>query len=461
MRRSLLVAFLSTCSLSLPLFAQQPLVLKGATVHIGDGTPAIENAVVVVANGRFTAVGKAGTVQEPADARTLDLTGRHLAPGLIDTHVHYSQTGWADGRPDAADVRKDFPYETAMADNREHPERYHRAFLHAGVTAVFDVGGYPWTLALPKATEADALAPHVRATGPLLATYDPKLELADQKQFAFPKTADDARSMVKAQAAAGAQAIKFWYVLLDPKQLETWNEVLMATGAACRDAKLPLVVHATTLATAKAAVAAGASLLVHSVDDAEVDEAFVQACKQAGTSYCPTLTVRAGYRMLYAAKLDEEVTAQLDAVHPTVKARALATSTLKARNPRIVAMMDAQGKQQGKVMAKNVMTLHQAGVPIVMGTDAGNPLTLHGPSVFVEMEAMAAAGLTAREVLVASTHHAARAMGRDDLGRIAAGCAADLVVLPADPEQDVRAWRSLTHVLRAGTLHERAALLPR
>lgn len=442
--------------------AQQPLALTGATVHPGDGSPPIENATVLVENGRFTAVGKAADVAIPAGAKRVELQGQHLAPGLIDTHVHYSQTGWVDGRPDAADQRKQYPYEQAMADNRAHPDRYHRAFLHAGVTAVFDVGGYPWTLALPQATEEDPLAPHVRATGPLLATYDPKLSLPDAAQFVFPTTADEARALVKSQQAAGAQAIKFWYVLTNERALAKWNDVLQATGDACKQAKLPLVVHATTLATAKAAVAAGASLLVHSVEDAPVDDAFVSAAKAAGTFYCPTLTVRAGYAMVYAAKLSDEVTAQLDAVHPTVKARALATATLPKRPQRV---LDAMGKRlalQGDVMAGNVAKLAAAGVPIVLGTDAGNPLTLHGPSVFVELEAMVAASLSPRAALVAATRDAARAIGRgDDLGRIAKGCIADLVVLPGDPEQDVRAWRGLTHVLRGGVLHDRATLLPR
>lgn len=443
--------------------AQQPLALTGATVHSGDGSPPIENATVLVDNGRFTAVGKAADVAIPAAAKRIDLRGQHVAPGLIDTHVHYSQTGWVDGRPDAADVRKQHPYEQAMADNRAHPERYHRAFLHAGVTAVFDVGGYPWTLALGKATENDPLAPHVRTTGPLLATYDPKvLTLPDAAQFLFPTTADEARAMVKSQQAAGAQAIKFWYVLVDDQALAQWNAVLQATGDACKEAKLPLVVHATTLATAKAAVAAGASLLVHSVEDVAVDEAFVTAAKAAGTFYCPTLTVWAGYSMVYAGKLSDEVTAQLDGVHPTVKERALATTALPKRPQRILDAMGKHLAMQGDVMAGNVAKLAKAGVPIVMGTDAGNPLTLHGPSVFVELEAMVAAGMTPRAVLVAVTHDAARAIGRgDDLGRIAKGCIADLVVLPGDPEQDIKALRGLTHVLRAGTLHERAALLPR
>jgi imidazolonepropionase-like amidohydrolase len=385
-----------------------------------------------------------------------------VTPGLIDTHVHYSQTGWADGRPDAANVREQHPYEQAMADNAAHPERFHRAFLHAGVTAVFDVGGYPWTLQLGAATESDPMAPHVVAAGPLLATFDPKLSLPDAVQFVFPATPDEGRAAVKTHRAAGSKAIKFWYVTRAPDDVAKWSPVLRAIGDECKQCELPLIVHATTLDSAADAVAAGAHLLVHSVEDRAVDAAFVAACKAAGTFYCPTLTVRMGYRMLYAAKPSDEVMAQLDAVHPTVAERVRATAKLTPRNPRVIDGLDKRLVLEGDTMAANLRTLCRAGVPIVLGTDAGNPLTLHGPSVFVELEAMAAAGMTPREVLVAATRDAARALGRgDDLGVLATGRVADLLVLPADPERDVHAFRGVTHVMRNGVLHERAALLPR
>ena len=451
---------LGLASAPVPLAAQEPLALTGATVHPGDGSPAIADAVVLVREGRIAAVGSAAATPVPAGTRTVDLRGRHLTPGLIDTHVHYSQTGWADGRPDAADVRTEFPYEAAMAANAAHPERYHLAFLHAGVTAVFDVGGYPWTRLLMAATERDPFAPHVVAVGALLATYDPKvLTLPDQQQFLFPQTPDDARHYVRLHKAWGSAAVKFWYIETPGHGVEQWSELVHAAGDECKQQGLPLIVHATTLATARDAVAAGARLLVHSVEDRAIDDEFVAAAKAAGTFYCPTLTVRDGYVMLAEAKLSDELRGQLEQVHPTVKERVLRTEQLPPRSSRAGAGIRQRTKL---LMAANLVKLHAAGVPVVLGTDAGNPLTLHGPSIFVELEAMQAAGMTAKDVLVAATRDAARALGRgDDLGRIAQGCIADLLVLTDDPEQDVKAFRSLRQVVRAGRLYERDALLPR
>jgi len=449
-----------------PLLAQAPMALVGGTIYTGSHEAPIENGIVVVRDGRIAAIGTRDQVPVPADCATIDVKGRFLTPGLIDTHVHYSQTGWADGRPDARDVRERFPYADAMATNEAHPERFHLAFLHSGVTAVFDVGGYPWTRRLGAATEGSPLAPHVAAAGALLATYDPKvLTLPDQSQFVFPMNEAEARAAVRSHKAFGSAAIKVWLIATLERPLEQLEPIVMAAGDEAQKVGLPLIVHSTTLATAKVAVAAGARLLVHSVEDREVDEDFVQAIVKCGTFYCPTLTVRAGYAQLYAAKVSDAVRSQLDLVHPSVAERVLLTEdpALAAKgNPRAAQAMQKRQEQQQAILAKNLVMLREAGVPVVLGTDAGNPLTLHGPSVFVELEAMQQAGLLAPQVLVAATRDAARAMGRgEDLGLLAAGRIADLLVLTEDPGKDVRAFRSVTQVCRGGHLHERAALLPR
>jgi imidazolonepropionase-like amidohydrolase len=98
------------------------------------------------------------------------------------------------------------------------------------------------------------------------------------------------------------------------------------------------------------------------------------------------------------------------------------------------------------------MRVQRAGIPVALGTDAGNPLTLHGPAVYAELEAMQAAGMPAAAVVVAATRDAARAMARPDLGLVAPGQAADLLVLGADPTADVAAFRRLEAVVRGGVV---------
>jgi imidazolonepropionase-like amidohydrolase len=96
-----------------------------------------------------------------------------------------------------------------------------------------------------------------------------------------------------------------------------------------------------------------------------------------------------------------------------------------------------------------------------MGTDAGNPLTLHGPSVYAEMEAMQAAGMSPMEVLIAATSEGARAMGKlDRWGTVEAGKEADLVVLDADPAANIRNFRKIRYVVKGGVVRSREELRP-
>jgi imidazolonepropionase-like amidohydrolase len=128
---------------------------------------------------------------------------------------------------------------------------------------------------------------------------------------------------------------------------------------------------------------------------------------------------------------------------------------------RVLRRLDAV-EAESAMMAANLRRVHATGATIVVGTDAGNPFTFHGASIFSELEAMQAAGLRAADIVVMATRNGAQAMGRSkDFGTLEAGKLADLLVLRDDPRVDVRAFRSLTHVMRGGRLYEQAALAQR
>ena len=84
----------------------------------------------------------------------IDVAGRWITPGLVDAHVHFSQTGWADGRPDSLDVRDLYPYAEVEERLEAHAERFFAPTCARATTSVFDVGGYPWTFDLPRRAEA-------------------------------------------------------------------------------------------------------------------------------------------------------------------------------------------------------------------------------------------------------------------------------------------------------------------
>ena len=419
-------------------------IVRGATLIDGRGGAPVPNATVLIRDGKIEC---AGNCTVPAGVDTIDAKGMWVTPGLVDAHVHFSQTGWADGRPDAIDVRETHPYEKTIAALRARPEVFARSYLCSGVTGVFDVGGYTWTTDLARRFATDTAAPHVSAAGPLLSTLDHWLNLPAERQFIHLKDEASARDGVAYLASHGARAIKVWYI----------NEnaaAINAAGAAAEKAGLPLIVHATELAGAKAAVRAGAKLLVHSVGDAPVDDELIALMKERGTILTPTLTVVGGYvRLLRSAATDQPVT--IDDPNRCVDdaTRAKIESTPSLTTKANVERFAARTEQEGAVERGNLKRLVTAGIPIATGTDAGNPLTLHGPAIYAEMEAMQAAGMTPMQVIVASTATAARAARLDAVtGTIEPGKSADLLLLAADPARDVANFRKLRFVVRGGVV---------
>ena len=186
-----------------------PRALVGGTLLDGNGGPAVGHAVVVMRDGRIDCAGTSDACPVPDGIDTLDVTGMWITPGLIDAHVHFSQTGWADGRPDALDVREEYPYEAVQADLRANPQRYFRSYLCSGVTAVLDAGGYSWTWGLEARTETDTAAPHVTPAGPLLSTLDHWLNLPGDKQLIHAPDQETSRKVARYIAANDAPLIRF------------------------------------------------------------------------------------------------------------------------------------------------------------------------------------------------------------------------------------------------------------
>ncbi len=441
-----------------------PRAITGATLIDGRGGAPVPNANVIVRDGKIDCAGTAAQCPVPEGVEVVDAKGLWLTPGLIDAHVHFSQTGWADGRPDSLDLRAHYPYEQVEADLKANPERFARSYICSGVTSVFDVGGYPWTLRLEKRFANDSAAPHVAAAGPLLSTLDHWLNLPAERQFIHLHDEATARSGVDYLAAQGSKAIKVWYIVLPNLPVETSAPAVKAAGEFARQHNLPLIVHATGLAEAKEALRAGAKLLVHSVWDLPIDEEFIAMARQNGTILIPTLTVPRGYVRMFQSVLDRKPPAVDDPNHCVDRAtlaKVASTATLDPAlvKPEQVALRDKHTTETERVGALNLMKLVAAGIPIATGTDAGNPLTLHGPAIYREMDAMQAAGMTPMQVIVSSTEIASRAMGLEKTtGTIERGKDADLLIIGGDPSTDVANFRKIRIVVRGGVARSIAEL---
>src|SRR3989441_12422933 len=210
-----------------------------------------------------------------------------------------------------------------------------------------------------------------------------------------------------------------------------------------------VAVHATELDTAKAAVRAGADILVHSVSDRLVDTEFINLVKNRDVLYITTLAVEDGYRMV----LDRQV-ALTDIEQKLGDPEVIATWSELAKTPAAeipggVPHIPAPPKRPAAY--DNLMLLESAGVRIVGATDAGNIGTLHGPALHREFELMAAAGMRPMDIIVSATKNASAVMGRQtEAGTLEKGKSADLVILDADPIADIKNTRKIFRVMKAG-----------
>jgi imidazolonepropionase-like amidohydrolase len=438
--------------------ATAALLLQGGTL-INPGAAPIPNANIGIQNGRIACAGTATSCPRPTGAKLVDLAGSYVGPGLVDAHVHYSQTGWVDGRPDAINLRAQYPYDSVVSALAAHPDRFHRAYLCSGVTTVFDVGGFPWTLDMARRSKAASDGPRVVATGPLLSTI--KIDPDMMGAFAFMKDEATVRAVVRAHQWSGAEAVKVWYIQVPDSLRRHAKAMLMAAADETRKVGLRLVVHATEPASASDAVEAGAAVLVHEVHTDTVSSALVAAIKQAGIIVIPTISVFAGYEDVSLGR-SPAGRYPLDCVDPATRRKLETILPDSLRAPGKAFWSSSAAAQISSNVATNLQRMYAAGIPIAMGTDAGNPGTAHGPSVFAEMEAMQQAGLPASAVFASATIIAARALNLDkEIGSVEAGKRADLVVFGADPTVDARNARQVRFVVRNGVLRTHEELIPR
>jgi len=434
--------------------AAQDLVLRGATVVSPERSAPLADAVIVVRGGRIAEVGRAGQVRVPDGVQVIDARGKWVVPGYVDGHVHFFQSGGLYTRPDAVDLRAAVPYEKEIATIQARVDDVFARYLASGVTAVADVGGPMWNFTVRERAAASIKAPHAAVAGPLISTWRPPvLNDAADPPIVGVTTAEEARALVRAQIPRRPDFVKIWYVVRRGETPEQFLPIVRAVIDEAHAAKIRVAVHATGLETARAAVQAGADILVHGVEDRDVDAPFLALLRKRGVIYTTTLDVYSGYRRTFTrqpgftereyALADPHVMGSLGDLHHLPDAIVPERIRKMAGTPLPASPLDVQ--------LRNLRAVRDAGVTIAMGTDAGNIGTLPGPSIYREFALMARAGLSPREILASATSGGARLMGRaDEIGQIAKGRYADMVLLDADPLVDVANLSRIAMVVRGG-----------
>ncbi len=441
---------------------EKSTLLTGATIFDGTGAPAIEHGEILVRNGRIDCVGSEGRCPNPPGVDIVDVTGKYITPGLVDAHVHFFQTGFFDGRPDALDVTDTYPFPEVAAYQKLNPQRYYDAYLCSGITGVYDVGGMSWSIDFQKSAETNPDAPHVAAAGPLITPVSgAPFDLPSDKVLVPLETAEAGVETVQYLSALGSTGIKLWQLRADN---EEYMDRVRAVSAETDKQGNKLIVHATTLSQAKAAVGVGAELLVHSVSDREVDDAFLSVAREQGTIYTPTLIVSSGYMLAYRAaagiapyQIDDPngcvdtKTRQLMESAGRFSDHPAFTESFKER----LRSFDPDSDRVSETNLANLKKVYEAGITIAVGTDAGNPGTLHGPSIYEELEAMQRAGIPAEDLIVMATRNGAIAMEREqDFGTLESGKIANLIVLDEDPSEDIAKMRTISRIMLKGNLRK-------
>jgi imidazolonepropionase-like amidohydrolase len=430
--------------------------IVGGNVVNPDGASSIKNAVILIKDNRIIQVGKPGKVKIPQDAEIINIEGKWVIPGLIDSHIHFFQSGGIYTRPDVIDLRKYVPYvdQELSQIKKQLPDTFAR-YLRCGITSVVDMGGPFWNFEVRELALKTDLAPRVEVAGPLISTYQPEALTTDDPPIIKVNTVEEALALVHKQIEKKPDFIKIWYIVRSGETPEDHFPLVKATIEESHKNGYRVIVHATQLETAKAAVKAGADILAHSVSDKIVDNEFIKLLKKHKVIYSTTIIVNEGYKEALTKRvklsLQEQGLANPYIVSTLFDLYQLPEDAYPKRDEKWV-----NGRNENiKISQQNVKILQDAGVTIAANTDAGNIGTLPGPALFREFELMAEAGLTPRQILTAATVNNAKLMGRQStLGTIETNKLADLVILNSDPLLDILNTSDIHLVVKDGNVYK-------
>ena len=350
-----------------------------------------------------------------------------MTPGFVDVHVHH-----------------DDPV-------------YLRKTLALGFTTIHLMPSHPHEQPETLETRSrDPQSPSPRLqVSEMFAGEFPDNLVPGAYEFRKPKTEEAARNAVRGLHERGYRQIK---IIQDDSRLwagESWASPRLTPpvfGALVDEARglgMRVYVHATQLVDTRAAVGAGIDAFMHGTMDAEVDSSLFDRMQAKGIVWTPahSVLIQFGDYRRYARRVlaDERLTASLSPSELEAhRGNAMADSPIRAE---AFAVLTEHLDEYLAVLSANTRDAGEAGVVIAVGSDGGPA----GVGAHLEMELLQEGGLSPEQVMVAATSGGARALGlEDELGSLEPGSIADLLVLTANPLEDVRNARRIEWVVKGG-----------
>lgn len=414
--------------------APEAVALIGATVLTGSGE-VVRDGGLLIKEGRIEMVGPTAALPLTNNTTVVDLTGKFVTPGLVDVHCHYN-------------------------GDRKAIERLMRWQLYYGVTTARSAGGDDEE-ALEVIRDAQARripAPRMYTAG--LGFTHPDGHPVSYTHINRPATTAEARKQVGRLAEWKVDFVKMWVDDKYGRIPKISAEMRTAVVDEALKKGLRPMAHIFEAADLRQLVAAGARDFLHTVRDPIMpDESLFALCREKGVTFAPTLSIIESNwllpenplvletdEILGRTVIGETRTAMLDD-----DARAEA-----AANPDIAML-----KQELEVAKRFAKRAFDAGVPIAVGSDSGTNLVPAGWGTLHELDLLAEAGLSAEEVVAAATATGASLLPErgTPFGTLAAGHAADLLVLTSDPRESTGAFRTVERVMQSGLWVDRAQLL--
>lgn len=429
------------------------LAVTGVAVVPMTSETVIQNATVVVRDGRIEAIGPSARVKVPAGARRIDGRGKYLIPGLADMHTHlYSDD---PARPDSLG-----PYELGV-------------MLANGVTAARFMIGTPEHLRLRREVEAG------RVLGPQLWVASPQFAGKQYDNGVVVTSPERAREAVRAAADAGYDFVKLTMHITRP--------VYDAIVAEAARRKIPVIGHVDAAVGVPRALEAGQQIehldgyfeailadsvagresvsnygvfqpknweTIDHVDDAKLVR-LAEATARAGVWSTPTLTI---FNTAFGTgETDAAMQARPDwrMIPPDVRELYLGARTKYWRT----AATEARRRRYVEVRNALTKAIADAGGRILAGSDTPEWLMAYGWTLHRELEALVTAGLTPYQALEAATRNPAAFLGAArEWGTIERGKRADLVLITGNPLQDIRNTSRIAGVSIGGRWLEPPAL---